>query len=306
MIDDATVVAIDCGGTNLSVAISPSPDSLEHLTTLPTPDDLTDLPGVVIAHLREMDRPISAIGMGVAGLVDHRTGTLAWMPHAAGANVPIAAEIRDSLGIAVVIDNDANLATLAEARSGAGHGSRMVLGVMLGTGIGSGLVIDGSIERGAGFLGEVGHIAIDPGGEPCPCGQVGCWETVVSGRALDAAARRVALADTGRNWPAIPTGRDLVEAARAGHEGACTAVHRIGEAFGAGLATLVLTLDPDVIVVGGGPSAAGDLLLDSARSELSARIPGPGHRSAPPVRVARFGSDAGLVGAAIIAREEAV
>jgi glucokinase len=306
--DQVAVIAVDCGGTNLKFARFESPgDPAISAGSVPTPRQAAGIPEAILdAVAPMMDGGITGIGIGVAGLVDHMTGTLDWMPHAAGSRVPISELIGDATGLHVRLDNDANLACLAEARLGMGVGHRTVLTITLGTGIGAGLVIEGSIEHGAGYLGEVGHLLIDPGGARCPCGSRGCWETTVSGRVLDAAAKRLAGARPGGVWGAIdgdPGGADLARAAGAGDENAIEVIAEAGRWLGLGMAGLVLVLDPDVIVVGGAAAGPGDLLLESARKEMATRIPGVPVRIPPPIVAGRFGRDADLVGAAMMAVE---
>ena len=166
------VVAVDCGGTNLAFARYVS-GRLTESGAIPTPEGAADLPEAILAAVTPRLGDALAVGIGVAGLVDSRAGTLVWMPHTRGERVAVAGPIAGRLGLPVVVDNDANLAGLAEARAGAGRGHRMVLTLTLGTGIGGGLTIGGEIERGRGFLGEVGHLTVEPGGAPCPCGGAG-------------------------------------------------------------------------------------------------------------------------------------
>ena len=304
------VIAVDCGGTNLKFARFEAPDGPAiSAGSVPTPRQAAGIPDAIVGTVASLvDGSVTGIGIGVAGLVDHMAGTLDWMPHVAGTRVPISEPICDATGLPVRLDNDANLAALAEARLGVGAGYRTVLTITLGTGIGAGLVIEGVIERGAGYLGEVGHLLIDPGGARCPCGSIGCWETTVSGRVLDAAAVRLAGAQPRGAWAAIegdPGGADLARAAGAGDADAIEAVAEAGRWLGLGLAGLVLVLDPDVIVVGGAAAGPGDLLLESARIEMAMHVPGAPVRIPPPIVAARFGGDAGLVGAAIMAVEVA-
>jgi glucokinase len=181
----------------------------------------------------------------------------------------------------------------------------MVLTVTVGTGIGAGLVIDGLIERGRGFLGEVGHLRLDPRGPECGCGQSGCWEAVASGKALDRAARRLAADDPGGGVAAIAgseeaTGTHLTAAATAGDAAAVAALEEVASRFGAGLAGLVAVLDPDVIVVGGGVGVIGDLFLEPARRAAMSALSSGHVRRPTPIVAAHFGPDAGLVGAGLL------
>jgi glucokinase len=237
--------------------------------------------------------PWSAIGVGCAGLVDHRSGTLRWMPHAAGRDISIGPALAARYGVPVWVDNDANAAALAEATVGAGQGHRMVLMLTLGTGIGAGLVIDGVLERGRGHLGEVGHMRLADGPH-CECGRDGCWETLVSGTMLDEAGARL-------DPPC--DGAGLVARSRSGDARAMAIVAAAARWLGIGIGNLVLALDPDVVVIGGAVAQGGDDLLNPARRYLvdsggSFAIAPP-----PPLVVAALGAAAGLEGAMIGATE---
>jgi glucokinase len=295
------VIAVDCGGSNLRAATANADGGLGTIVRAPTPEDLSDL-AAAIAGLIGDPGGARAVGVGVSGLVDHATGTLHWTPHRPGTEVALRADLERRLGLPVVVDNDANLAALAEARLGSGAGHRMVLTVTVGTGIGGGLVIAGEIERGRGHLGEIGHVVVDPTGPACACGLAGCWETVASGRALDQAARSLAAMARGTLAGRDDAdGTDLVTAAEAGDTAAAGALEAVAAAFGHGLASLIATFDPDVIVVGGGVGVLGERLLAPARRAMMDAIPGAAHRRETPVLPARFGADAGLVGAALAA-----
>ncbi len=303
------VIAVDCGGTNLTFGRGDSPTAIRAAGVVPTPRETAAISAAVAGAVAPLiDGSVTAIGVGSAGLVDHAAGTLVWSPHSAGGPVRLGPEVAAATGLPVVVDNDANLAALAEARLGVATGYRMVLLVALGTGIGGGLVVEGAVERGRGFLGEIGHMAMDPSGPVCACGRRGCWEALVSGTSLGRAAREAVRADpagavarAAAGGP--PRGEHLSAAAREGDPAARAALAEAGAWLGRGLANLVAVLDPDVIVLGGGAAAAGEALLGPARSALAAAVGAAGYRAATPVVAARFGSRAGLVGAALAAEE---
>ena len=253
---------------------------------------------------------VAAIGLGAAGMVDHRSGRLVWGPNVAGRDIHFRALLAERFGLPAVVDNDANLAALAEARYGGVRGYHHVLMVTLGTGIGGGILIDGSIYRGSGFAGEVGHMVVDVGGPLCTCGQSGCWETFASGRRLDQLARDIAAADPGGCTARLAngdpvSGTHLTEAAQQGDSAARDALAEMGGWLGVGLASLVAVLDPEVIVIGGGASRAGESLLEPTRGSMADSLEGAGFRSLPPVVSAGLGEDAGLIGAALAAAEAA-
>jgi len=255
-----------------------------------------------------MQADIAAIGLGAAGLVSWPDGRLVWGPNVVGRDVPFKDLLTTRFGLPTVVDNDANLAALAESRVGVARGYRHVLLVTLGTGIGGGNVIDGRIYRGRSFAGEVGHMVIDVGGPRCTCGQRGCWETFASGRRLDQIARDVAAADpaglTARLAVGGPAaGSHLTEAATQGDPQAAQAVAEMGVWLGIGLASLVALLDPEVIVVGGGAARAGDILLQPARDSIMAALEGSEFRRPTPLLAAGLGQDAGIIGAGLAAAE---
>jgi glucokinase len=193
----------------------------------------------------------------------------------------------------VTVDNDANCATWAEAQLGPGKGLDNVLGIMVGTGIGMGLVAGGNIYRGRAFAGEAGHVTMVPsGGLACPCGRAGCWETLISGWRL------AQLWGEGRTGDASSVSR----AAAAGDRRALLIIDDAGRALGVGIANLIALLDPDIVVVGGGVIAGtGEQLLERARDEIGSRLEGVEHRPPTPVVAGEFGVFAGAVGAALFA-----
>ncbi|MBN2112689.1 MAG: ROK family protein [Acidimicrobiia bacterium] len=301
------LIAVDCGGTNLAFGRY-RPDGVgEPAGRRPAPPQADAIPAAIVEAITPLlDDAVEAVGIGVAGLVDHERGTLVWSPHASGERVALGAEVAAAVGRPVVVDNDANLAALAEALVGAGIGHRMVLFVGLGTGIGGGLVVEGHIERGRGFLGEVGHMVVDPSGPQCACGHHGCWEALVSGTTLGRAAAELVRRDPQGGVAraaggAAPRGEHLAAAAAAGDPAALAELAAAGARLGRGLANLVAVLDPDVIVVGGAAAGAGEALLAPARALLAETVEGGRSRPATPVVAARWGTGAGLVGAALAA-----
>ncbi len=236
-------------------------------------------------------------------------------PHLAWRNEPLRDAIMSRVRIPVVVDNDANAAALAETRFGAGRGYRLVLCITLGTGIGGALVIDNRVFRGAnGMAGEFGHMQVVPDGHRCECGNRGCWEQYASGNALVRDARELVLA----NSPVAHRLRDLVdgdvaaltgplvtEAARDGDPLAIELLGDIGTWLGVGLAGMTAAFDPDCILVGGGVSEAGELLLGPTRTSFARTLTGRGHRPEPPILAAALGPEAGFIGAADMARSAA-
>lgn len=257
-----------------------------------TPDTVEGMLEVV-EETAESLGPGLPVGVGLAGLVDHRRGVLVWAPHLPGEEVEVRGVLEERLGVPVQVDNDANFAAVAEHRVGIAVGRDPVMMITLGTGIGMGMIARGKLFHGQAYAGEVGHITVEPNGEPCACGRRGCWETKVSGSRLEADAA-VALG-------AGSTANDLVDAAYRGHREAAGRLAEAGEWLARGIETLVLALDPQLVVVGGAAAQAGDLLLAPVRRRL-AHTEGSRHRDSTVV-AGILGPDAGAIGAAIAAEE---
>ena len=196
-----------------------------------------------------------------------------------------------------MLDNDANCAARAEVVYGAVGDTGDALVITLGTGIGGAVVLDGAVHRGYnGMAGEFGHMQVVPGGRDCECGGSGCWEQYCSGNALRRYVRE-------HGGPDDLAGPALGEAAQAGDELARAAFTDVGTWLGVGTANLVAAFDPQIVVVGGGPSIAGDLLLEPARQALRESLVGAAHRTVPPLVRAALGPEAGAIGAAYLARQ---
>jgi glucokinase len=302
-------IGIDLGGTRMSAGlVDESGAVLEKLVENRPLDQARMEQDPLELAARLMRSDVVAIGLGAAGLVRWPEGCLAWGPNVAGREIPFKDLLASRFGLPTAVDNDANLAALAESRIGAARGHDHVLLVTLGTGIGGGIVIDGKIYRGQSFAGEVGHMTVDVGGPRCTCGQQGCWEVFSSGRRLDQMARDEAAAEPAGLTARLAgqraaTGFHLTEAALQGDIHAGRALQEMGSWLGIGLANLVVILDPEIIVVGGGAARAGDLLLDPARRSLLEAMEGAVFRSPIPLVAAGLGEDAGMVGAGLAAAE---
>jgi glucokinase len=296
--DGTSTVGVDIGGTKvLAGTVDAAGRVLSRVRgdTPPSGAPAAAVEDVVVALVGELRTAydVSAVGVGAAGFVD-RQGGVAFAPHLSWREEPLAAKLTERLGVPVVVDNDANVAALAELRLGAARGRRDVVCVTLGTGIGGAVVLDGEVRRGGhGFAGEFGHVAVEPDGRDCPCGQRGCWEQYCSGTALVRAANAL------EGTPAGVTGVDVTLAAGAGEPWAVTAFEEIGTWLGHGLAGVCAALDPELVVIGGGLVDAGDLLLDPARAMLEKRLVGAGSRPTPPIVPAALGPEAGFIGAAL-------
>jgi glucokinase len=256
---------------------------------------------------------VAAVGFGIPSLVEWKTGVSRWANHLPLNDVPFRDLMSERLGLPVAVDNDANVAMLAEHRSGAARGVDHAALVTLGTGIGSGLLLDGRIYRGATGLGpELGHLVLDIHGPECPgsCPGRGCVEALVSGRAIGREGVRFAEQhpDTalGRRVAADReiTGGLVTELAHDGDEAARLALDEIGRRLGAALTGIVNALNPQVIVIGGGAIAAGEMLLAPARAVVAERALPPA-RELVSIVPARFGDESGMLGAALLALETA-
>ncbi len=302
-------IGIDLGGTKMSAGlVEKSGTILEKVTVARPSDDVGMAEGPLELASKLMQSDVTGIGLGAAGLVSWPEGRLVWGPNVAGRSIPFKALLEDRFGLPAVVDNDANFAALAESRIGAARNRHTVLLVTLGTGIGGGIVIGGEIYRGASFAGEVGHMVVDVGGPRCTCGQRGCWETFASGRRLDQIARDIAATNpaglTARLAGEGPaSGTHLTEAAIQGDAQAEQSLAEMGAWLGIGLASLIALLDPHVIVVGGGVSRAGDILLEPTRRSMRAAVEGSTLRGPTSLVSAALGEDAGLVGAGLVAAE---
>jgi glucokinase len=314
---------IDIGGTKvLGVALGPGNEAVGE-ARVPTPTGAREIVGSHIAEAvarvtaqldesRGPDAEVAPIGVGAPGMVD-RQGRLCFAPNLPQAHgVDWTALIGDRLpGRTVVIENDANLAVLAEHRLGAARGFHHVVMVTLGTGIGGGIVVDDRVQVGAtGFAGEIGHMVVDPNGPPCPCGRSGCWERFASGAGLGVRAREAALAGrlgevvrVAGGDPESVRGEDVSAAAAAGDPAARRVIEEVGWWIGFGLANLASVVDPECFVLGGGVVEAGSVLIDSARAAFEELVEGRDRRPLAVVVPAAFGERAGAIGGALAARQ---
>ena len=293
-------VGVDVGGTKvLAVEIS------ETGTVLRTARDSTPGRGDPVSELEDAltraveavreGRELTAVGVSAAALVEPPGEVVRFAPHLPWREDRVRERLAARWGTRVVLDNDAHCAAEAELTLGAGRDAGSFLLVNIGTGIGGGVVFDGRVWRGVGGLaGEFGHMQVVPDGLPCECGLRGCWEQYCSGRALE----RVVRVGLGSHLD----GPQVTERAEAGDELARQAFATIGTWLGVGLANLVAAFDPALLVVGGGVSSVGDLLLDPAREALARSLVASAHRTVPPIVPAALGSEAGAIGAALLAR----
>lgn len=323
----STSIGIDIGGTKVSGGVLDEEGRILVRTRRNTPDR-SNAPRVVEDTIVEVIEELLAqaeeagvevprtVGVGAAGFVAADRATVVFAPHLSWRNEPLRASLGERIALPISIDNDANAALWAEHRFGAARGATHAVMITLGTGIGGAIIVGGHLMRGRyGIAGEFGHMQVVPGGQRCECGNRGCWEQYSSGNALVREARGLAMANSPMATdllahvggdPNALTGPMLTEVARAGDATATELLAEIGHWLGVGIADLAAALDPEVFVIGGGVSAAGDLLLGPARDTFARQLAGRGYRPAARIVAARFGPDAGLIGAAALGAEQQV
>jgi glucokinase len=313
----ARAVGVDIGGTKVLAGTVDETGRVFDEVRLHTPHRSKE-PRVVEDTIVEAVQTLGArsdvpaVGVGAAGFVDATGCRVLFAPHLSWRDEPLRANLEARLEVPVLLDNDANTTAWAELCFGAAHGFRDVLCITLGTGIGGALVLNGGIFRGAnGMAGEFGHMQVVPGGRRCECGNRGCWEQYSSGNALVREARELVearspvaarLRELVDDDPDLLTGPLVTRAAKEGDRVAIEILRGVGTWLGTGLAGLAAGFDPELIVIGGGVSAAGDLLLGPAREALSKTLTGRGFRPEPPIVAAELGQSAGMIGAADLAR----
>jgi len=312
-------IGVDVGGTKVAAGVVDEQGrilaKLKRSTPAASPARTEQAIADVVTELLAEVPPdqITAIGLGAAGFVDSARSTMLFAPNLAWRDEPLKQRVEERLGREVVVENDANASAWAEARFGAARGYRDVMLVAVGTGIGASIIIGGELYRGRwGIAGEPGHVRVVPDGRLCGCGNRGCWEQYSSGSALVAEAREFArrtpegamrLLQLGGGRPEGISGPEITRAATEGDPAALRCFQTVGGWLGQGLADLAAILDPACFVIGGGVSEAGDLLLDPARAAFERALTGRGHRPYAEIKVAQLGQDAGIVGAADLARQ---
>jgi glucokinase len=313
-------LGVDIGGTKIAAGVVDEHGAVlargrrvtPHRSTAPSlvEDAIVDLvEELATAH------PVAAVGIGAAGFVDAEQSSVLFSPHLSWRREPLRDALGRRLELPVVVENDANCAAWGEWRFGAGRDEDHLLVVNLGTGIGGGIVLRGQLERGRyGVAGEFGHMQVVPGGHRCECGNRGCWEQYASGKALVREARGLAasgspmayqLLERAGDDPDNISGELVADLARAGDPASRELFVELGGWLGAGLANLAAAFDPGRFVIGGGVSEAGELMLTPAREAFRRTLTGRGFRPEPQIVRAGLGTDAGVVGAADLARSAA-
>ena len=309
-------IGVDVGGTKVAVAVLEDGELDRHgmrRTEAASADALIgEICSLVDSVRTEESR---AVGVGVPSVIDFDAGRIRTSVNVPLADLPLRSLLEERIGLPVFIDNDATVAALAEAWADGEVQIHDLVMLTVGTGVGGGIVLNGRTYRGAsGAAAELGHMMVgaaldagapEPGGFP----QVGSLESFASGRALDQlavdAAEREPNSELGRRLARGEgiDGHDAVEAAKGGDEVATGLLRVLGERLGIGIANMINALDPDVVAIGGGVSTAGDLLLEPARRVAEAyTLPGVGTKTE--IRLSRYGPTAGVLGAAILAKQE--
>ena len=308
-------IGVDVGGTKIAAGVVDEKGQILRRDRRESPAKDRDAIQQTIAdliHELAFGLEIEGVGVGAAGFVDVTRSTVLFAPNLSWRAEPLKAELERRTGLHVVVENDANAAAWGEFAFGAGVDADDLLLVTVGTGVGGGIVLDGKLHRGTfGIAAEIGHLRVVPGGRPCPCGNLGCWEQYASGSALVRDTRAAAKGDPGADDlleradgdPQAITGPMITEAAKEGDAFAVGRLAQLGKWLGEGIASLAAVLDPGVVVIGGGVADADELLLEPIRAHYRANLTGRGHRPELAIRAATLGNDAGLIGAGDLARQ---
>lgn len=288
-------IGIDLGGTKINGGLVTQTGSIRTTVRRPTPVQegasgvLQAMKNMVAELLNQAgDLQVMGIGLGVPGVLDRRAGTVILSPNLAWHNVPVTEAFRE-FGLPVDMDNDVRCHTLGELHFGAARGFGDFLLITLGTGIGAGIVVNGQLYRGgSGMAGEIGHIPLRPGGPLCGCGKRGCFEALASGKSIGRRAQEAGIADSARS---------LFEKAASGNQAAKDLVEQVVYDLALGISTYINLMNPKRVIVGGGVSMAGDLLFERLRRFVEQEVM-PGIRGTYDIVPAKFGTEAGVVGAA--------
>jgi glucokinase len=310
-------IGVDIGGTKVAAGVVTEDGTIIARARRETPStdpEATEDTIAEVVHELAASYQVEAVGLGAAGFIDEKRSTVLFAPNLAWRNEPLQLDVQRRVGLPVVVENDANAAAWGEARFGAGRGEDHLLCVTVGTGIGGGIVLRGELYRGRfGIAAEFGHFRVVPNGLRCGCGNKGCWEMYASGNALVRDARDLAesgsplasrMLEMGGGTAEGITGPIVTRAAREGDPTAIELFEELGQWLGQGAASLAAILDPGCFVIGGGVSEAGDLLLTPTREAFHKALTGRGHRPEAEIRLAQLGNEAGLVGAADLARQQ--
>lgn len=309
-------IGVDIGGTKIAAGLVSEDGKILADDAEPTPQDASKIPAIVadlVDRLARDERPVG-VGIGAAGFVGEDRATVRFAPNIDWREEPLGDRVRALVDLPIVVENDANAAAWGEFRFGAGQDTDDLLLITIGTGVGGGIVHDGQVFRGGfGVAAEFGHLRLVRDGIECGCGQHGCFEQYGSGSALVREARArvehrdpdaAALTALADGDLARITGPALTALAQDGDALSIELLADLGRWIGEGAAALATILDPRVIAIGGGVSAAGDLLLGPVVEAFESHLPARAHRPGAAVRLAALGNSTGIIGAADLARVE--
>lgn len=309
-------IGIDIGGTKLAGALVDDAGNIIRELKLPTPiDDSDQMISSVGSLISDLCSGQQVIGVGVAaaGFMSADREIMYHSPNiAAWKNEPLKRRIEAQTELPVMLENDANAAGWAEYRFGAGTQSKSMVMLTIGTGVGGAIISDGVLLKGGFGIGaELGHVVLFQGGRACGCGQLGCVESYCSGTALLKLARELAVSGESKasrlkelmSETGELSGEQLYAAILEGDEASNELITELGDHLGRAIATIyVPVLDPELVIIGGGVSLLGDKLLDPIRSSFERSFPAKGYRPVLEIAQAKFLNQAGLIGAADLAR----
>lgn len=296
-------IGFDIGGTNLRAAAVTGSGRIVGRKQTQSQGTAENMEDAVVAMTEQLMREheVQAVGIAVAGFLDESREKVRFAPHLPWRNASLRQRLASELPVPVQLEHDANSAAIGEDAFGAGRDAENWVLLSIGTGIGAALMSGGDIYRGAfGTAPELGHLPVVPGGRPCPCGKQGCLERYCSGTALAATAQEIAVAEGApeRLW----TGETVIQAARKGNGIGERAVAEFVQWFAVGLSMVIDIFDPELVVIGGGVAKNHDLFLADGVDKARGLVVGAGHRPFPRVEPAQLGADAGMIGAAEVAR----
>lgn len=309
-------IGIDIGGTKILGALVDAQGKVVQELRVPSPaqdpDLMVDTVVKLIQDLTELATDVIAgVGVAAAGFIDADQSHILYAPNLNWRNEPMRERLQKRVTHPVFIENDANAAGWAEYKFGAGRGSKDMVMLTLGTGVGGAVIADYKLRRGGfGIAGELGHVRVVQDGRLCGCGRKGCVEQYSSGTAVLKAAKKLANSEgpMGARLKELAGGNDLTghhvyQALLEGDPGAISVVRTAADYLAQAMGTIQAVLDPQVYVIGGGLSEAGDVILDPIREHLGQNLPAKGFRPEPKIVAALFTNQAGVIGAADLARE---
>lgn len=310
----SVTIGLDIGGTTIKGGVVGADGLIAVKGRKDTPaQDPAAIVQDAVDLIRELSRkhPIDAVGVACAAFIDPTGSMVLFAPNLAWRDEPLKQRLESALDLPVVIENDANAAAWGEFRFGAAAEVNDMVMVTVGTGLGGGIVVDGVLMRGAfGVAAELGHMRVVPDGIRCGCGNRGCWEQYASGSALLREARELVASGTPHaarmselcsGDPGALSGPDITKAAAEGDPAAVELLADLAAWIGEGVASVAAILDPELIVLGGGVSEAGALLIDPALAAFRRQLTGRGHRPEARFTLATLGNDAGMIGVADLA-----